>query len=232
MRDKNKQAFFALHQIHNKIKAIDPTIDVEFHILWDNKVENNDTDEKWRSLIDNSGFNITSYSRQFFNDYCKNAYGISDKSIGEFSKFTGIYFILMSHYLRRVKMYDTYLIYDDDIIIQYDFKNIVEALLDDKAVFISEPMNQNCDKVLYPKLHEIYGDDLAKSYLNKNPNQWGFNAGFQGIDLSMYDDFLSTDRFRMLLELFDYTGIYDQNGKKSGDHRDLHLIHNNNRSSD
>ena len=32
----------------------------------------------------------------------------------------------------------------------------------------------------------------------------GFNAGFQGVDLSIYDNFLSTDRFQMILDLFDY----------------------------
>lgn len=214
MRDKNKQSFFALHQIYNKIKSFDSNIDVEFHILWDNKIENDDTDKKWKDAIDNYGFNITSYSRKFFDDYCKNTYGIDEKLVNKFSKFTGIYFVLMSHYLRRVKLYDTYLIYDDDIIIQYDFVDIIKALLNDTTVFISEPMNQNCDKVLFPKLYDIYGEDLKRSYLERNPNKFGFNAGFQGIDLSMYDDFLSTDRFQMLLELFDYSGIYDENGKE------------------
>ncbi len=214
MRDKNKQSFFALHQIYNKIKEFDNNIDVEFHILWDNKIENDDTDKKWRDLIDNYGFNITSYTRKFFDDYCRNTYGIDETTINSFSKFTGIYFVLISQYLRRVKLYDTYLIYDDDIIIQYDFKDVIQSLLNDTAVFISEPMNQNCDKVMFSKLYQIYGEDLKRSYFEKNPNHMGFNAGFQGIDLSMYDDFLSSDRFEMLLRMFDYSGIYDQNGKE------------------
>lgn len=215
MRNKNKQAFFALHQIYTKIKNINNNIDVEFHILWDNIIEGKDESiDKWSDIIDNFGFNITSYNKQFFNTYCEQAYNISNSYINKFSNFKAIYFILMAHYIRRTKLYNTYLIYDDDIIIQYDFKDVVDALLADRAVFISEPMNFNCDKVLIPKLYEIYGNDLIQSYNNKNPQGFGFNAGFQGIDLSLYDDFLSTDRFLMLLNLFNYSGIYDDNGKE------------------
>jgi hypothetical protein len=214
MRDKNKQSFFALHQIYNKIKNFDSNIDVEFHILWDNKIENDDTDPKWKFLIENSNFNVTNYTRDFFNNYCKFTYGISNDIICGFSKFTGIYFVLMSHYLRRVKLYDTYLIYDDDIIIQYDFKNVIEALLNDQAVFITEPMNINCDKVMYSKLIELYGEDFLNLNNKKNPAQLGFNAGFQGIDLSMYDDFLSTNYFKIMIDLFSYKGIYDSNNNE------------------
>jgi len=42
----------------------------------------------------------------------------------------------------------------------------------------------------------------------------GFNAGFQGVDLSIFDDFLSIDRFYRMLSLFNYNGIIDSNGNE------------------
>ena len=41
MRAKNKQSFFALHQIQSKIKALYPNAKVDFHILWDDTNELN-----------------------------------------------------------------------------------------------------------------------------------------------------------------------------------------------
>ena len=67
MRAKNKQSFFAIHQLYNKIKNNDPNCDVEFHILWDENYELIDNEnEKWEDLINNYGFNIISYNKEFF----------------------------------------------------------------------------------------------------------------------------------------------------------------------
>jgi hypothetical protein len=50
--------------------------------------------------------------------------------------------------------------------------------------------------------------------------QLGFNAGFQGVDLSVYDNFLSVDRFNFLLSLFEYKSIYGEDGEEIwGDER-------------
>jgi hypothetical protein len=58
MRAKNKQSFFALHQLHTKIKNNNPNCDIEFHILWDENNELKDPNqEKWEKLIDSFGFN-------------------------------------------------------------------------------------------------------------------------------------------------------------------------------
>ena len=38
MRSKNKQSFFALHQINKKIKEYDSSIEVEFNIIWDKEI--------------------------------------------------------------------------------------------------------------------------------------------------------------------------------------------------
>lgn len=215
-RAKNKQSFFALHQIQSKIHNIKPNCDVEFHILWDNKQETNDTDiSHWEQKINSGLFNIVSYTRDFFIDYASNAYNIPAEDLkqkGE--RFVPLYHLLMPHYLRRVLLLDYYLIYDDDILINYDFKDVVECLLEHRPVLITEPYNSNCDKVMFSKLFNLYGEDFYRIYNQKNPNSYGFNAGFQGIDLSMYDDFLSKDRFIAFLDLFDFSGVFDDDGNE------------------
>ena len=219
MRAKNKQSFFALHQIQSKIKAIDPDIRIEFHILWDDIAEGDLGDNaKWAALIDSEIENVYSYSKDFFDNYVKEFYDIED--IGRFQIWKAIYLVIMPHYLRRVKLKHYYLIYDDDILINNDFKLIVDKMLERVPVMITEPLNGNCDKVLFRKLVQTFGEGFYHTYLQKNPTQQGFNAGFQGIDLSIYDDFLSKDRLGMLLDLFEYKSVLDAEGKEFfGDER-------------
>lgn len=219
MRAKNKQSFFALHQIQSKIKCNYPEVDVEFHILWDSSDNelNLQDDKHWADLIDSNILNLHSYNKSFFNQYVEEYYGLdySDK----FSRWKAIYFIIMAQYLRRVKLENYYVIYDDDILINDDFKFITDLALAKTPFGITEPANAGCDKVMFKKLVELYGDDFYHIYMAKNPKTLGFNAGFQGIDLSIYDNFLSVDRFKTLLDLFDYSGIFDENGEEIWDSR-------------
>ena len=60
-RAKNKQSFFAMHQIVKRM----PHFDIEFHILWDNS----DYKDEWSDKIDDFGFNLISYTRQQLNQY-------------------------------------------------------------------------------------------------------------------------------------------------------------------
>lgn len=213
MRAKNKQSFFALHQIQSKIKALYLDVKVDFHILWDDTNEDNQKEEqKWSELIDSEIENITSYSKKFFNNYVENIYGLD--YVEKFNKYKAIYFVVMAHYLRRVLCKDYYMIYDDDVLINDDFKHITDLMLDKTPVMISEPMNANCDKVLINKLLQTFGNGFGEIYTQRNPDLKGFNAGFQGIDLSIYDNFLSTDRFQMILDLFEYKTVFDENGKE------------------
>lgn len=218
MRAKNKQSFFALHQIQSKIKKLHPDLVVEFHILWDSDNELNLQEEKiWSDLIDSEIQHLYSYDKEFFNHYVKHTYGLDYTN--EFATWKAIYFILMAHYLRHVKSYDYYLIYDDDILINDDFSHICNIILKQQSVLISEPMNANCDKVLFNKLHKIFGPDFYNRYVARNPNMYGFNAGFQGIDLSIYDIFSDAETFKILLDLFEYKSIYDENGEEIWDAR-------------
>lgn len=212
-RMKNKQSFFALHQIQNKIKKLYPDIKIEFHILWDNLDElKSDDNEKWSDLIDSKIENLHSYDKNFFDNYVSNMYGLDYKE--KFRIWKSIYFILMAHYMRRVLCKDYYLIYDDDILINDDFKYITDLIVDKIPILISEPMNANCDKILLNKLIEIFGKEFIDKYKIRNPSFKGFNAGFQGIDLSIYDLFLSSDRFEFMLNLFEYKSIFDSDGKE------------------
>jgi len=213
MRAKNKQSFFALHQIQSKIHAINPDQRIEFHILWDDTNDCNLQEEgNWSELIDSQIQNLTSYNFGFFDNYVSEFYEGTD--ITRFKKWKAIYFILMGHYLRRVLLKHYYLIYDDDILINDDFSEVYNVLLSRTPCLIAEPMNSSCDKVLFNKLADIYGQPLIDVYKQQNPEMLGFNAGFQGIDLSLYDDFLSKDGMELLLSLFDYSTIFDENGKE------------------
>jgi hypothetical protein len=212
MRCKNKQSFFALYQIQNKIHKINPNVDVEFHILWDSDTAVNEKqdDPHWVSLIHTHIKNIQPYTRDFFKDYAQQFYGIEDTK--KFDLWIPIYHLLMAHYLRRVKLFDYYLIYDDDVLLNDDFSLVLDLMLRKVPVLISEPMNTACDKVLFNKLLEIYNEEFIHRYLERNPYRLGFNAGFQGIDLTMYDHFLSTDRFTEMLSLFDMRQPFREDG--------------------
>lgn len=219
MRAKNKQSFFALHQIQSKIKNLYPEVEVEFHILWDSSDNelNLQDEKKWSDLIDSEIDCLYSYDKNFFNNYVKEFYDLDYKD--NFSKWKAIYFILMAHYLRRVKLEHYYLIYDDDILINDDFKFVTDLALSQMPFGITEPANKNCDKVMFNKLMELYGQDFYNIYVARNPDMLGFNAGFQGIDLSIYDNFLSVDRFKVLLDLFEYKTVFDENGEEIWDSR-------------
>jgi len=220
MRCKNKQAFFSLHQMQTKVHALDPTVDVEFHVLWDtdNTVTEKRDDPTWAALIDSHIKNIHSYDRQFFKDYVKGCYG--DKYVNEFDKHFAIYLVLMGHYLRRVKMYDYYVNYDDDVVIHDDFSLVFGLIQERIPVLITEPMNMACDKVMFNRLHELYGGDFMVNYKHRNPRMMGCNGGFQGIDLVIYDQFLSADRFDLMLSMFELKSHIREDGTEIwGDER-------------
>jgi len=203
-RAKNKVAFFAIHQALTRFSELD----LEFHILWD---DINYKDE-WTEKIDNLDCKIIPYTKEILNQYCLD-YGISKEQISKFSNFPSIYFIIHAHYLKKNNITDYYLIYDDDIVIQEDIQELLHCLKNKIPCLLSEPLNPGCDKVMAQKLLSLYNNSF-EYYKAINSNFLGFNAGFQGISLDMYDDFLDPEHFKFLLELFNYSGIYDENGKE------------------
>lgn len=120
----------------------------------------------------------------------------------------------MPHYLRRVKLYEYCFIFDDDILINYDLKDVIDAILEKRPVLITEPYHSYCDKSLYHRFLLLAGESFEKKYLERNPNGYGFNAGFQGIDLRIYDDFLSSIGLVNMINLFDCSPIFDDEGNE------------------
>ena len=213
-RNKNMLSFFSIHQLYNKIKSYDSNIKIKFHIIWDDNKELGGYDKKYSNLIDLMfGDIITSYNKEFLNSYCKKYYNISDTQIKLFDNFYLIYRILLGHYLRRVKLIDYFIILDDDILINCDLNEIINYSINNIPFLISETMNVNCDKSIFTNIASIYENgDFFEKYKSKNPLLIGFNAGFQGIDASIFDDFLSTSFFNILISLFNYKSIKNIDG--------------------
>jgi FkbM family methyltransferase len=201
-RAKNKSAFFAIHQALHKLSEFE----IEFHILWDDP----DYRDEWTKKIEDLNCNIISYTKDQLDQYCLN-YGVTQEFVNKFVNFKAIYFIIHGHYLKKNNITDYYLIYDDDIILKDDITELKECLRNKIPCLIYEPLNAGCDKTMIHKLLSLY-EESFEYYKSINPQLLGFNAGFQGISLDMYEDFLTPEYFKLLLELFDYRGIYDEKG--------------------
>jgi len=203
-RAKNKSSFFAIHQALTRLSEFD----IEFHILWDDL----EYKDEWTDKIDKLNCKLISYTKSQLDQYCLD-YGVPQNFINKFVNFKAIYFILHAHYLKKNNICNYYLIYDDDIIFGEDISEFKNCLLKEIPCLIHEPLNSNCDKVLANTLFNMY-ENSFEYYKQHNPNLYGFNAGIQGISLDMYEDFLDSDYFLFLLNLFNYNGIYDENGKE------------------
>jgi hypothetical protein len=203
-RAKNKSSFFAIHQALTRLSEFD----IEFHILWDDL----EYKDEWTDKIDKLNCKLISYTKSKLDQYCLD-YGVPQNFINKFVNFKAIYFILHAHYLKKNNVCNYYLIYDDDIIFGEDISEFKNCLLKEIPCLIYEPLNSNCDKVLANTLFNMY-ENSFEYYKQHNPNLYGFNAGIQGISLDMYEDFLDSDYFLFLLNLFNYNGIYDENGKE------------------
>ena len=199
-RAKNKSAFFAMHQLLNKL----PEFDIEFHILWDDS----EYKDEWSDKITKLDCKLVDYTKEQLDEYCLQ-YGIAAERVSSFSAFKAIYFIIHGHYL----------IYDDDIILSDELLEFKKCLEDKVPCLISEVMNANCDKAMIRTLLDLY-EGSEQYYVQNNNKILGFNAGIQGISLDMYEDFIEPEYFNFLLGLFNYGGIYDENGKeKTGPER-------------
>ena len=203
-RAKNKAAFFAMHQAVTKLHEFD----IEFHILWDDP----DYRDEWTDKIEKLDCKVVPYTKEQLDQYCLD-YGVSQEQIDKFVNFKAIYFVLHGHYMKSKGIANYYLIYDDDIILKDDLNQLKSCLREEIPCLISEPMNSMCDKSMAQRLLDLF-DNSIEYYSQINPQFLGFNAGFQGVSLDMYEDFLEKDLFIFLLELFDYNGIYDENGKE------------------
>ena len=204
-RAKNKISYFAFHQAIKRL----PEFDIEFHALWDDP----EYKDEWTDKFDSLQCKIVSYTKEQLNEYCLNL-GIEKEFIDtKFINFKAIYILLLAHYLRKQLGFTYYLIYDDDIILKEDIKELKYLLKNKIPCLLVECMNSGCDKSLINKIIKMYPGSYER-YQQINPQHYGFNGGFQGIRLEIYDDFLDSKGFKELLDIFNYKGIYDENGKE------------------
>lgn len=204
---KGKLEYFCIQQLLKHF----PDIDFEWHIV----LHSFDYRDEWSDKIDKLGINVKWYSTQDMHDYAKNCGYIDDDLIQKIPNFVHFYHMLIFHYLRRVLMYDYALAYEYDIIFNSDDLSEISNCIKNKTPFgIIEPANSACDKALYPKLCELFQVDILKN----NPYaEFGVNAGFQGMGLKMFDNFLNPGIFKDLLSCFDLSGIYKEDGtEKTG----------------
>jgi hypothetical protein len=199
---KGKYEYFGLKQLTEAF----PDMQFDFHIVLDQF----DYVDEWSDKIDDLGLNTHYYSKQDMQDYIS----IYESSNGyDLTKFIHFYHIVIGHYLRRVGLYSYMLTYEYDVIFNSKDLLEIESCLNRRIPFgVSEPLNSNCDKALYQPLCNMFNTELAARMVKNNPSMLGINAGFQGVNLAMFDEFLSNSGFHAMMSLFDFTGVYKEDG--------------------
>lgn len=201
---RGKLEYFTMHQLHKQF----PEIDFEFHIVLDQP----DYRDEWTDKIEALPYKCTWYTKEDMEQYLYES-GYADRDfISSISNFIHFYHITINHYLRRVLSYDYVLTIEYDVIFNSTELQEVESCLVGKIPFgISEPANAGCDKALAEQLCNLFGQNIVRY-----PTV-GINAGFKGLNLKVFDEFLNPTTFKMLLNCFDFSGIYQEDGtEKTG----------------
>lgn len=186
-----------------------PDIEFEFHIVLDDI----EYEDEWSIKILELPYVFHWYSKQEMIDYGVEC-GYFDREFeSKINNFVHFYHILIFHYLRRVLRYDYALAYEFDIIFNSFELTELEHVIKNKIPFgICEPLNASCDKALVNQIGDMFGFDLIKSLPT-----YGVNAGFQGMNLKLFDNFLNPEAFKNLLDCFDFSGIKNDDGtEKTG----------------
>ena len=201
---RGKLEYFTMHQLHKQF----PEIDFEFHIVLDQP----DYRDEWTDKIEALPYKCNWYTKEDMEQYLYES-GYADRDfISSISNFIHFYHITINHYLRRVLSYDYVLTIEYDVIFNSTELQEVEDCLTNKIPFgISEPANTGCDKALAEQLCNLFGQNIVRY-----PTV-GINAGFKGLNLKVFDEFLNPTTFKMLLNCFDFSGIYQEDGtEKTG----------------
>ena len=204
---KGKLEYFCIKQLLEYF----PNIDFDWHIV----LHDPNYSDEWSEKINNLPININWYSTDYILNYAKECDYIDDEMATKIPNFVHFYHILIFHYLRRILRYEYALAYEYDIIFNNKDLTELEYCIINKIPFgIIEPANPGCDKALYENLSNLFQVNLA----DQDPNfNFGVNAGFQGMNLKLFDHFLNPEIFKTLLKCFDFSGIYDENGiEKTG----------------
>lgn len=198
---KGKLEYFTMFQLQKYF----PEIKFEYHIVLDQF----DYKDEWSKKIDLLPVKCFWYSKKDMHNYLKNSgYGNNDL-ISQIPNFVHFYHILINHYIRRIYSYDYSLMIEYDVIFNNDSLEQLQKCLENKIPFgIVEPANPGCDKALAKQLSELFQENIVKY------PQTGINAGFKGLNLQVFDEFLNPSTFNMLLDIFDFSGIYNEDGSE------------------
>jgi hypothetical protein len=201
---KGKLEYYTMFQLQKYF----PNIEFEFHIILDQF----DYKDQWTEKINSLPYKCFWYSKEDINKYLKNNNYGTEELISKIPNFIHFYHILINHYLRRIFSYDYVLNIEYDVLFNSeDLTQLKEFLITKTPFGIIEPSNSRCDKALAQSLSDLFQQNIVKY-----PNI-GINAGFQGIDLKIFDEFLNPSTFDLLLNCFDFSGIYHEDGtEKTG----------------
>ena len=198
---RGKLEYFTMYQLH---KAF-PQIDFEFHIVLDQP----EYRDEWTVKIEELPYTCNWYTKEDMEEYlCQSEY-VDQEFISSISNFIHFYHIIINHYLRRVLRYDYVLTIEYDVIFNSaELQEVEECLLNKIPFGIIEPANGACDKALAEQLSQLFGQNIVKY------SDVGLNAGFKGLNLKVFDEFLNPTTFRMLMDCFDFSGIYQKDGSE------------------
>jgi len=201
----SKEAYFGLKHLIETF----PEIEFDFHLI----INEYDYQDEYTDKIKELNINLTLYRKEFFIDYLKSQYLIDDNYLSSMINLPHIYHILIGHYLKRVKLIDYMISYEYDVVFPVsDIDELRKCLVNKIPFGIIEPHNPACDKSLFLQLcQNVFNCDITNYILNKDK---GFNAGFQGINLDLFNEFLSQSNFKCLLDIFDIKPLENEDGSK------------------
>ena len=200
----HKKGKLEYHTMMQLIKYF-PNLNFEYHIVLDQF----DYKDEWSEKIDSLPVKCFWYSKEDMHNYLKNSGYGNEELISKIPNFVHFYHILINHYVRRVYSYNYSLMIEYDVIFNNEDLEQLETFLTNQTPFgIVEPANPGCDKALAKQLSNLFEQNIVQL-----PNV-GINAGFKGLNLKIFDEFLNPSTFNMLLNIFDFSGIYNEDGSE------------------
>lgn len=198
---KGKLEYFTMFQLLKHF----PNLDFEFHIVLDQ----HEYVDEWSKKIDNLPFKSHWYSKKDMHEYLKNNNYCDDDLINKIPNFIHFYHILINHFVRKEFGYNYCLMIEYDVIFNHNDLAQLSYCLENHIPFgIVEPQNPGCDKALYKQLETTFNQPIVKY------PKIGINAGFKGLNLEIFDYFLEPGTFPHLINMFDFSGIYKENGEE------------------
>jgi hypothetical protein len=201
---KGKLEYFCIKQLLEYF----PDLEFDWHIV----LHSPEYVDEWSEKIDKLPINITWYSTQDMLKYLGECDYVDSGVVDKVSNFVHFYHIVIFHYLRRVLRYEYALAYEYDIIFNSsELSELTECLQNRIPFGITEPANPGCDKALYQQLCNLFQSNILEG---NHYADVGVNAGFQGMNLRLFDNFLNSNTFQELVTCFNFSGIYDEDGKE------------------